>query len=152
MSALERMLQFDRCSLARIVECKNLDKEERNVLLGLRTLLRRVLTLYCCITLSADRIGDSMRLSGHNSRGVRSSKIQTGFLFEIGGVSEVHFCWGSRVGLNFFSRQFQTWSNSCCANFHCFINADGLELILGGMLANILRRRKWLGVRVSMSR
>ena len=34
MSALERLLQFDRCYLARIVECRSLDKQERGVLLG----------------------------------------------------------------------------------------------------------------------
>ena len=134
MSALERMFQFDRYSLARIVECRSLDKQERGVLL-VYELERRVLTLYCRITLSADRIGDSIRPSGHNPRGVRSFKIQTSCSLEIRGVFEVHFCWGSRVGMNSFSKRFQTWADSCCAKFHCFINFIGLELFLGGILA-----------------
>ena len=64
-------------------------------------------TLYCRITLSDDEIGDYERFSGQIPRGVRSSKIQTGCPFEIGGVFEVRSCRGSRIGMNSFNRRFQ---------------------------------------------
>ena len=125
MSALKRLFQFDRCSLEQIVESRSLDKQEQSVrIAGFRTFPRRVLTLYCRITLSVDGIIYSMRPSGHNPQGVRSSTIQTGDPFEI--VFEIHTCRGSRVGMNSFIRRFQTWSDSCCANFHCIINVNGL--------------------------
>ena len=107
--------------------------------------------MLCRNNLSADGIADSMRPFGHNQRRIRSSKIQTDCPFEIDGVFQAHFCRGSRVGMSSFRRRFQTRSDSCCANFHFFINVNGLELILGGILGNIFPGRKGIGVMASMS-
>ena len=53
--------------------------------------------------------------------------------------------------MNTFSRQFLTCSDGCCANFLYFINVNGLEIILGGILANFLPKTNRLGFRASMS-
>ena len=105
ISALERMLQFDCCSLEELLSVDVWTNRSEAYCWDLNTSTAG-LALHCRSTLSADGIGDSKRPSGHNARWFGSSKIQIAFPFEIGGVFEVHICRGSRVGMNSFNRRF----------------------------------------------